>query len=177
MERMRTNESFLKPGSPLDKAYYKNFKGLAYFPVDHDYVVAAQIEHIEHGGVVKMPTSDMLEKEYYRWAYLHFKLKGRDYRLTAFKYFDPFGRMPGSQKLLFIPFTDETNGKETYAVGRYIEIESPAENAKQMELDFNTCFNPYCAYGSGWSCPVPPKENHLDTRIEAGVKDFKKPKL
>jgi TonB family protein len=42
-------------------------------------------------------------------------------------------------------------------------------------VDFNRAYNPYCAYGDGYSCPIPPKENKLPVRVEAGVKDYEKP--
>ena len=35
-------------------------------------------------------------------------------------------------------------------------------------LDFNFAYSPYCAYSDGYSCPLPPTENWLSVRIEAG---------
>jgi uncharacterized protein (DUF1684 family) len=40
----------------------------------------------------------------------------------------------------------------------------------KVVMDFNKAYNPYCAFSDGWNCPIPPKENHLQVRIEAGEK-------
>ena len=78
---------------------------------------------------------------------------------------------PLYQNYIFIPFTDLTNGKETYGGGRYIETTKPDSDV--LNLDFNYSFNPYCHYTTGYNCPIPPKENFLDLRIEAGEKKYK----
>jgi len=39
-----------------------------------------------------------------------------------------------------------------------------------VQLDFNTAYNPYCAYSRRFSCPIPPKENSLPIAIESGEK-------
>jgi hypothetical protein len=72
---------------------------------------------------------------------------------------------------LFIPFRDETCGKESYGGGRYIDCEIPASGDKVM-IDFNKAYNPYCAYNHSYSCVIPPEENRLTVRIEAGEKAF-----
>ena len=40
-------------------------------------------------------------------------------------------------------------------------------------VDFTLAYTPFCAYGDRWSCPVPPTENRLSVRIEAGEKRYK----
>ena len=69
---------------------------------------------------------------------------------------------------LFFPFTDLTNGEESYSGGRYIDLHIP--EGEEIVIDFNKAYNPYCAYASGFSCPIVPKENHLSLRITAGIK-------
>jgi uncharacterized protein (DUF1684 family) len=71
---------------------------------------------------------------------------------------------------LFLPFLDNTNGDTTYGGGRYIDLRIPEGDT--IEIDFNKAYNPYCAYNSRYSCPIVPRENYLDTNIEAGVKKF-----
>ena len=71
----------------------------------------------------------------------------------------------------FLPFVDSTAPEETYGAGRYLEIEPAAGG--QFLIDFNTAYNPYCAYNGNWACPLPPRENYLKIRIEAGEKNFK----
>jgi uncharacterized protein (DUF1684 family) len=78
--------------------------------------------------------------------------------------------MPGHSRL-FLPFMDGTTGVESYKGGRYLEPKERPDG--QVEVDFNYVYNPYCAYGDGWSCPVPPDENRISLRIEAGEQDFR----
>ena len=71
----------------------------------------------------------------------------------------------------FIPFKDKTAPTETYGGGRYLEL--PLTNLKenQLRVDFNQAFFPFCAYNSTFACPIPPKENMLDIRVEAGERN------
>jgi len=78
---------------------------------------------------------------------------------------DPFARS------LFIPFSDETSGSETYKAGRYLDLEE--QGGDDYELDFNLAYNPYCAYNDQYTCPIPPRENKLPIRILAGEKNYK----
>jgi len=78
------------------------------------------------------------------------------------------------QDLLFMPFKDATNKTQTYGGGRYLDFKIGDIQQGQLEIDFNKCYNPYCAYKDGYACPVPPAVNHLKTRIEAGEKKFAK---
>jgi uncharacterized protein (DUF1684 family) len=81
---------------------------------------------------------------------------------------------PTYKNYLFVPFKDLSSGKETYGGGRYLDFETTAIKEDLVILDFNKAYNPYCAFSSGFSCPIPPKENHLNVRVEAGEKNFKK---
>ena len=87
-------------------------------------------------------------------------------QLTAYRNID-LSRLEGYRNYLFVPFTDLTNGESTYGGGRYLDLEGPLGNA--VELDFNRAYNPYCAYGGAYSCPIPPIENHLGVAVRAGV--------
>jgi hypothetical protein len=71
---------------------------------------------------------------------------------------------------LFVPFTDLTSGDGSYGGGRYIDVK--ISKGDSIILDFNKTYNPYCAYIANYSCPIPPKENDLLVRIEAGIKEF-----
>jgi uncharacterized protein (DUF1684 family) len=66
--------------------------------------------------------------------------------------------------------TDTTNGLETYTGGRYIDPQEKPNG--KLTVDFNYAYNPYCAYGDGWSCPLPPEANQLPVEIRAGEKAF-----
>ncbi|HEU0163540.1 MAG TPA: DUF1684 domain-containing protein, partial [Thermomicrobiales bacterium] len=59
-----------------------------------------------------------------------------------------------------------TSGKETYEIGRYLEVAATPDG--KLVVDFNLSYNPLCAYSSGWSCSIPPVENFLGVPIQAG---------
>ena len=63
-----------------------------------------------------------------------------------------------------------TNGEETYGGGRYIDLTIPKGDV--LIIDFNKAYSPLCAYSYKYSCPIPPAENDLKLRIEAGVKNL-----
>ena len=68
---------------------------------------------------------------------------------------------------LFVPFRDATSGQTTYGAGRYLDAPLVGE---QVTLDFNRAYQPYCAYSDAWTCPLPPAENWLRVKVEAGEK-------
>ena len=71
---------------------------------------------------------------------------------------------------LFLPFLDQTNGYETYGGGRYIDLYQYDNDS--ILIDFNRAYNPQCVYDENFSCPIVPRENLLNFRVEAGVKNF-----
>lgn len=76
--------------------------------------------------------------------------------------------MPGYKDYLFLPFKDLTNGDDTYGGGRYIDLKTGDIKNGKVTIDFNKCYNPWCAYSDGYNCPIPPNENHFDLEIKAG---------
>ncbi len=96
-------------------------------------------------------------------GYLVFRLLGRELRLY------PFQEQPGSNVLLLV-FRDLTTGKETYEGGRFLDIELRDYGA--VVLDFNKAYNPPCEFTPFVSCPLPPRQNRLPVRIEAGEKKY-----
>ena len=75
---------------------------------------------------------------------------------------------------LFVPFTDLTSGGESYGGGRYLDFFMDDIKNNYLEVDFNKAYNPYCAYATGFNCPIPPAENDLPVSIIAGEKNFAK---
>jgi hypothetical protein len=101
-----------------------------------------------------------------RWGRVTFLRKGRELSLQVYRLLD---RPEGSGGAgLFLPFKDATSGKETYAAGRYVDLDGP--DGGPYVLDFNRAYNPSCAYGEPlrFQCPVPPPENALDVAVRAG---------
>jgi uncharacterized protein len=139
---------------------------LAYFAPDVRYKVEARIEILENKTDIDIKTSKGTTETYLKYAYLHFTLAGKDLKLLALRKNrrDPF---------LWVGFKDETSGKETYGAGRYLDL-AYQNGQKKVTLDFNLAYNPYCVYDkTGFVCPIPPRENTLPTRIEAGEKDLR----
>jgi uncharacterized protein (DUF1684 family) len=154
--------------SPLPKEDRFGFKGLERFPFDPQYRVMARFEPAE-GPIFGMKTSTEREPKYRSVGSLIFSLEGKEHRLTVYKNID-LARLPDYINYLFVPFTDLTNGEETYGGGRYIDLSGPL--SQEVEIDLNRAYNPYCAYGGAYSCPIPPPENHLEVAVRAGVKKY-----
>ena len=91
---------------------------------------------------------------------LEFTLKGRPLKLSAFY------EVGGDSSHLFVPFSDLTSATETYAAGRYLDLDR--NPAGLYEIDFNIAYHPYCYYNPTYECPYPPAENRLKTPIHAG---------
>jgi hypothetical protein len=100
-------------------------------------------------------------------CFLISSIGGKEYRLEAFKSEHPHG----AEDSLFVPFRDKTSGSETYGAGRYLDI--PENEVGVYELDFNRAYNPLCAYNANYVCPMAPRENWLDIKIEAGERLYK----
>ncbi len=144
----------------------EEFRHLSYYPPDRNYAVRARLERFAEAKPLKILTTRNLEKTFYRYGRLRFRLAGRDLELTALK-----ASLDGPDaKYLFVPFKDEGNGRETYEVGRFLDLEEPAGD--ELLLDFNRCYNPLCNYSPAYNCPLPPLENILDVEIRAGEKAY-----
>jgi len=132
------------------------FRGQRWFPVRESYRVQARFVAYEQpksmtvpnilGGTYQMPSP----------GYVVFTLAGRELRLEPVV----------EDKELFLIFRDLTAGKETYGSGRFLYAELPHDG--KVELDFNKAENPPCAFTSYATCPLPPKQNVLAVRVEAG---------
>ena len=160
--------------SPLKNKDLKSFKGLDFFPVDSSYIIIASIEKTPDTPFLGMATNTE-EKSYYRkFGILTFTLKEKEIQLTLYESLEE-SENPVFKDYLFLPFTDETSGSDSYGGGRYMDVfKSKINTNGTLELNFNNTYNPYCAYNDDYSCPLTPRDNHLSMEILAGVKDFKK---
>jgi uncharacterized protein (DUF1684 family) len=121
-----------------------------------------------------MLTSRQSVQQYYRYGKISFVMNGRSYQLTVYQSKDLMQRAE-YKNYLFIPFTDATNGTDTYEGGRYIDLSIPDIKDMKVIVDFNKAYNPYCCYTRGYDCPIPPKENALPVAINAGEMKYTKP--
>ncbi|HEX8656780.1 MAG TPA: DUF1684 domain-containing protein [Hymenobacter sp.] len=152
--------------SPLTPAQKAVFDSLKYYPADLAFVPHADVTRNDTPDTTLLQTSDNKAEKYLNWGLVKFTLNNSPQQLRLYLKAD------GRDSTLFIPFTDLTNGHETYGGGRYLDAPVPALNAAEIELDFNQAYNPYCAYNNEYSCPVPPAENRLQVAITAGEKSF-----
>jgi len=161
------NEEYAtKETSPLDSVDLVNFEALEFFAINSDFRVVASFKK-QIKEVFKMKTTGERTPEYRQYGFLTFALQGKQYRLNVYQNIK-LSQTEEYKNYLFIPFKDDTNGSSSYGGGRYIDFEIPTQ--KYVILDFNKAYNPYCAYSSRYSCPIPPKENDLTIEIKAGVK-------
>lgn len=170
--QQKLNEEFKDPDvSPLPDRFRKDFKGLDFFAPDTNYVVEAQFIRTPDAVPFLMPTTTDRKSEEVVYAKVKFELHGKPFELEVYQNPELI-QEKGYEDYLFLPFTDLTNGEETYGGGRYLDVRIP--NSNRITIDFNKAYNPYCVYNKKYSCPLVPAVNHLDTRILAGIKNFDK---
>jgi len=144
-----------------ESAFLRDFHGIEAFPANEEYRVTAKFV----ADPRKIPITNIVgqtEPEESPGSVV-FQLHGQEYRLR------PVLDDPGSQNLFFI-FRDQTSRKETYGAGRFLDTDPPRDG--KVVLDFNKAYNPPCAFTPYATCPLPPKENQLAVRIEAGEKRY-----
>ena len=149
-------------GSPLTREQKKTFAGLHYFEENAVLRCRVPLEKYPVLERIQMQTSTGQIAPYLKYAVARFDVGGEKQALQVYK--------SEEHDSLFLPFTDATTGKESYAAGRYLDPEEQGDGT--LTLDFNLAYNPYCAYNDQWSCPLPPPENRLPVRIDAGEQNF-----
>lgn len=153
----------LSPLSDMDK---EKFNTLNFYDFNPELIVNARFEKLDKGDELLLKTTTQRKPIYVKYGYLHFEIDGKKQRLTVLQ---SANREVGSEyyNYLSVMFTDKTTGNGSYKVGRYMGLHAPL--SEQLVLNFNHTYNPYCAYSNRYSCPIPPSENFMDVKIEAGV--------
>ena len=155
--------------SPLKPKDLKNFQGLDFFEFDSIYVLKAKIEETKESLPFKMKTTTDIPADVRKYADLFFQISDKEFELSVYENLEYEG-VEGYENYLFLPFLDETNENETYGGGRYLDLF--LNGTDSIIIDFNKAYNPKCVYDENFSCPIVPRKNFLNTRIEAGVKNF-----
>ena len=140
----------------------KKFQGIDAYPVDTKWLVEAKLEPQKDKKIPIVNILGMVEDTPSPGT-LVFTIDGKTYRL------DPV--LEQGETDYFIIFGDQTNGKETYGAGRYVYASPPGPDNKVI-VDFNKSYNPPCVFSPYATCPLPPKQNKLALRIEAGEKKY-----
>jgi uncharacterized protein len=137
------------------------FKRLEYFPIDPKWRVVAQFQPYQPARQIPIvDVTGMVSNQTVPGA-LVFDVDGESYRLDAIA-------EPGSREL-FVILKDATSRDATYPAGRYLYVPRPGVDGKLI-VDFNKAYSPPCAFTPYATCPLPPRQNRLPLRIEAGEK-------
>lgn len=150
-------------------------KYLRFYSANENYKLNCQFVKSTDTSLVIMKTSGKTipQKDFIRYGKLLFTIHDTTLQLTVYQS-QSLQLSPKYKDYLFIPFTDITTGDATYGSGRYIDILTTDISNNIAVIDFNKAYNPYCAYSSGYNCPIPPRENYLSVAIKAGEKAFAK---
>jgi uncharacterized protein (DUF1684 family) len=170
IHQFKENKKFKNPESSILLAEdLETFTGLEFYPVNLKYRISASFVRTPNEKPFLMPTTSDRLPEYVKYGEAHFSIDGQPLSLNLYQS-TSHEIETGYETYLFLPFTDLTSADGSYGGGRYIDCWIPEGDT--ITIDFNKAYNPYCAYNPEYSCPIPPKENDLLVRIEAGVMDF-----
>jgi uncharacterized protein (DUF1684 family) len=142
-----------------NSAVRRGFLGLKWFDVKEDYRVEARFVSYPQPKPVKVPNVLGQSESMPSPGYAEFTLHGKAVKL------DGVMEDPQAEQLFFI-LRDQTSGKETYGAGRFLYAELP--KAGKIVLDFNKAYSPPCAFTPYATCPLPPPQNWMPVRVEAG---------
>jgi uncharacterized protein len=138
------------------------FRGTTWYPISTRYRVSARFVPYAQPETAHVPITHVTSKEAMQSeGDLVFELAGKSFRLKTFT----------DEEGLFVMFQDPTNGKGTYGGGRFLYAPKPTDGV--TALDFNKAFNPYCALNPYIMCPIPPAQNRLAVKIEAGERYYR----
>jgi uncharacterized protein (DUF1684 family) len=141
-----------------------HFQGLDYYPTDPKWRVEARLE--PYNPPKNIPITDVtgMTSDNQSPGALVFTVDGKEYRI------DPI--LEEGSTDYFIIFKDATSRDETYPAGRYLYA-APAGPDGKVIVDFNKAYNPPCAFTPFATCPLPPAQNRLPIRVDAGEKKYK----
>ncbi len=146
---------------------------LRFYPLSPEYQVLCTFEKASDSMYFPMPTSGTKAKMARKYGRLTFRLHDTTLHLVVYQLQFLLAKEE-TRDDLFVGFTDVTSAVDTYGAGRYIDCVTGDIHNGKMVLDFNKAYNPYCAYTTGYNCPIPPRENDLPVAILAGEKNYGK---
>jgi uncharacterized protein (DUF1684 family) len=146
-----------------DSRTRREFKGLEYYPIDPNWRIEARFELYQPPKIIPITNVLSMTEDETSPGALVFDVGGTTYRI------DPI--LEKGETDLFVIIADGTTGKETYGAGRYLYV-SPPDKAGKVVIDFNKTYSPPCAFTNYATCPLPPQQNRLPFRIEAGEKKY-----
>ncbi len=141
----------------------KDFQALEYFPIDPKWRIEARFETYQPPKIIPITNVLSMTDDEISPGALAFEVDGKTYRI------DPI--LQKGETELFVMIADGTTNRETYGAGRYLYV-SPSDASGKVVIDFNKAYNPPCAFTNYATCPLPPQQNRLPFRIEAGEKKY-----
>ncbi len=147
-----------------EAAIRRNFTHLEWYPVDEGYRVRGKFT--PHAEPLTVKTMNILGdiETYQSTGYVTLAVAGREARMLP---------VNSGDQLWFI-LRDATSGEETYPAARFLYADAPDADG-WTTVDFNKAYNPPCAFNPHTTCPLPPLDNRLEVRIEAGEKAYRGP--
>ncbi len=161
--------------SPFLKDTTIRYQGIKWFPIDTRYRGVSQLHRYANQDTVIVLGTKGEERKQVKHGFFTITVPGDSgqpvvLKLNVYK-FTPYDakRYALYRNALSVGFTDETTGKETYAVGRYVDVgdENPDPDHEYI-IDLNKSYNPYCAYSHLFSCAIPRREDHIDISLRVG---------
>jgi len=146
-------------------------KGISFFKPDQSYCVWGAFKETPGSVPFMIETHSGKKKPFREYGTVTFAIHDTTMTLHVYQSVD-LVKVDGHQDDLFVPFNDMTNYDATFGGGRYLDLSIKDIKNDMLLLDFNKCYNPYCAYADGFSCPIPPVENRLHIEIPAGERMF-----
>ncbi len=155
------------PASPFVRDTSIRYTGIKWFPADLKYYFQSQLFRYEHPETVIVLGTKGEERKELKYGYFILPFEGTEYTLNVYKDVQKNSKQPS--RSLAVWFTDETTGKETYHVGRYVEVGDEEPDPSHLyTINLNNAYSPYCSYSGLYSCAVPRKEDHLAFAVRAG---------
>ena len=148
-----------------DSPRFKEYKGLKYFPPNLALRYELPLTPNPHPETVVVLSTRGNQRRAVRVGWFDFVAGGVAVSLEALRLLEP----GVGEDDLGIFFRDATTGKESYSLGRYVDVKKLKDG--RYLLDFNLSYNPACAFSDHYNCPIPPKANVLPIAIRAGEMD------
>lgn len=169
--RIEVDSTFrFDPASPFKRDSTIHFEGIKWFPPDVQYYFKSKLYKYKNPETVSIYGTKGEERKHLKYGYFILDFNGKEYSINVYKISaaDP-KKYELYKNYLSVWFTDETTGKETYNVGRYVDVsEENVDPNSLYTINLNNAYNPYCAYTSLYSCAIPRKEDHLNFAVKAG---------
>ncbi len=170
------SDSFFRtsPASPFQRDTTIEFTGLKYFKPDLSFYFESKLYTYPNPDTVMVLGTKGDERKHLKYGYFKLYYQGREHRINVYKFthYDSVRYAKFKDNLSFW-FRDQSSGKETYKIGRYVEIGSEDTNPKHIYvIDLNKAYNPYCAYSTIYSCPLPREEDFLKFEVRAGELNY-----